>query len=154
MPHARVHEISNLLLPHCVVELKCQLLNFSLPLRSSLFFSFQDDSRFLQLLFTELKDESVPEERYRELANLLQEICTYSLSLELEDRTTFYTKLCHYGFMAALEGMLTYEDGIVVETAVNVLHSVAEFNSSIVRDHIIQTAESVSEVSVCLLGIN
>ena len=48
--------------------------------------------------------------------------------------------------MAALEGMLTYEDGMVVETAVNILHSVAEFNSSTVRDHILQTAESVNEV--------
>ena len=50
--------------------------------------------------------------------------------------------------MAALEGMLTYEDGVVVETAVNILHSVAEFNSSVVRDHILQTAETVSEVGV------
>ena len=88
----------------------------------------------------------MPEARYRELANLLQEICTYSLSLELEDRTNFYVKLCGYGLMAALEGMLTYEDAIVVEIAVNVLHSVAEFNSSIVRDHILQTPESVNEV--------
>lgn len=109
----------------------------------------QDDSRFLQQLFAELKDDSVsvPEARYRELANLLQETCTYSLSLELEDRTNFYAKLCGYGFMAALEGMLTYEDGMVVETAVNILHSVAEFNSSTVRDHILQTAESVNEVN-------
>lgn len=50
--------------------------------------------------------------------------------------------------MAALEGMLTYEDGMVVETAVNILHSVAEFNSSTVRDHILQTAESVNEVKM------
>ena len=110
-------------------------------------FVIQDDGRFLQQLFSELKDDSVPETRYRELANLLQETCTYSLSLELEDRTNFYSKLCGYGFMSALEGMLTYEDGVVVETAVNILHSVAEFNSSTVRDHILQTAESVNEVS-------
>lgn len=110
-------------------------------------FVIQDDGRFLQQLFSELKDDSVPETRYRELANLLQETCTYSLSLELEDRTNFYSKLCGYGFMSALEGMLTYEDGVVVETAVNILHSVAEFNSSTVRDHILQTAENVNEVS-------
>lgn len=111
-----------------------------------LFSILQADGQFLQQLFKELTDESIPEARFRELANLLQETCTYSLSLELEDRTNFYVTLCGFGFMAALEGMLTYEDGIVVETAVNILHSVAEFNSSIVRDHILQTDDIVSEV--------
>ena len=56
--------------------------------------------------------------------------------------------------MAALESMLTYEDGVVVETAINILQSLAEFNSSIVRDHIIQTAESVNEVHVHVHAFN
>ena len=108
----------------------------------------QADEVFLHQLFKELTDVSIQEARFRELANLLQETCTYSLSLELEDRTNFYLILCEFGFMSALEGMLTCEDGIVVETAVNVLHSVAEFNSSIVRDHILQSAENVYEVCI------
>jgi hypothetical protein len=40
-----------------------------------------------------------------------------------------------------------YEDKDVVGTAVDILMSIADFHCSILRDHILQDAESQSEVS-------
>ena len=39
-------------------------------------------------------------------AHLLREVCTFSLALDLEDRTKFFLKLGDFGFMSAVEGML------------------------------------------------
>lgn len=44
-----------------------------------------------------------------------------------------------------------YEDADIVSTAVDILASIVEFNSSILRDHILQQNECVSEVRQCLI---
>ena len=89
--------------------------------------SLQEDRRFLRELFSQLQDENVPEERFKELvslpptlplsaampvpppqAHLLREVCNFSLALEVEDRAKCYKKLSSYGFMSAVEGMLVW----------------------------------------------
>jgi len=47
-----------------------------------------------------------------------------------------------------------YEDADIVSTAVDILASIVEFNSSILRDHILQQNECVSEVRQCLISIH
>ena len=66
----------------------------------------QEDIRFLRQLFKELMDEGTPVDRYRDLVELLREICNFSLALQLKERTLFYNTLCSFGFMKAAEGML------------------------------------------------
>jgi protein phosphatase-4 regulatory subunit 3 len=107
--------------------------------------TIQDDGRFLRELFTLLQDEATPEDKYRELIHLLREICLFSQALEVGDRTQCFKILSDYGFMSAVEGMLVYEDKDVVGTAVDILMSIADFHCSILRDHILQDAESQSE---------
>lgn len=87
------------------------------------------------------------------MSHLLQEVCLFSLALEVEDRTKFYQKLCSYGLMPSIEGMLVSDDADVVATAIDILNSIAEFNSCVLRDHILQTnASEVGWVSVCVGG--
>ena len=45
-------------------------------------------------------------DRYRDLVELLREICNFSLALELKERTLFYDTLCSFDFMKAAEVML------------------------------------------------
>ena len=39
-----------------------------------------------------------------------------------------------------------YEDVLVVATAVDILNLIADFNSGLLRDHILQTKENTDEV--------
>ena len=107
-----------------------------------IFLFLQEDSQFLRKLFAELTDDSLPEQRYREVAHLLQEVCLFSLALEVADRTGFYQNLASYGLMASIEGMLLSEDGEVVATSIDILGSIAEFSSCVLRDRILQANSS------------
>lgn len=123
------------------------LNSFLLFNRAEIVNCLQEDRRFQRELFSQLADESTTAERYRELAHLLREVCTFSLAIELDDRTKFYQKLCSFGFMSAVEGMLTSEDSDVVATVVDILIPIAESISSIVRDHILSQTETHDEDS-------
>eukprot|EP00731_Ephydatia_muelleri_P027779 Em0019g652a len=103
--------------------------------------AIQEDKVFLCELFTQIQDANTSEGQFQELAFLLREIMVYSLSLELTDRARFYKHLCSFGFMVSIEIMLTYEVGAVVATAVDILASVAEYHSSILRDYILSETQ-------------
>lgn len=103
--------------------------------------AIQEDKVFLCELFTQIQDTSTSEGQFQELAFLLREIVVYSLSLEVKDRARFYKHLCSFGFMVSIEIMLTYEVGVVVATAVDILVMVSEYHSSILRDYILSETQ-------------
>lgn len=118
-------------------NLMSSLNSFLMFNKADIINAIQEDEKFLCKLFAQIQDANTSEGQFQELAFLLREIIVYSLSLEAPDRAKFYKHLSSFGFMVSIEIMLTYEVGAVVATAVDILSSIAEYHSSILRDFIL-----------------
>lgn len=126
-------------------NMMCALNSIVLFNKAEIVNAIQLDHHFLKQLFDELCLESTLDTKYQQLVALLKEICIFSQALENADRTKLFLKLNSYGFMSAVEGMLMYEDVVVVSTAVDVLNLIADFNASFLREHSLDTKETTNE---------
>jgi protein phosphatase-4 regulatory subunit 3 len=105
----------------------------------------QQDVNFITQLFGKLLDEDTSDREMTELGMLLREINNFSQALQNHDRTTFYQTLLDFGLFNALEVMLSCEIPSVVAASVDILTVFVEFSSAIVREYILQQAETAEE---------
>lgn len=110
--------------------------------KSDIVNSIQDNGRLLYDLLSNLKSDSIAIEEYREYALFLRELCNFAQSLEMESGTKFYHRLCAFELMPALEHMLLCEVEDVVGVAVDIINQISEYNTSILRDHILKQSDA------------
>jgi len=105
----------------------------------------QEDDRFLRTLFEQIKDDSTSGFRRRDLVLFLKEFCTFSQTLQPQNRDNFFKALSNLGVLQALEVILASDDLNVKSAAVDILTYVVEFSPSMVREY------SLHEVCFVLL---
>ncbi|XP_039264445.1 serine/threonine-protein phosphatase 4 regulatory subunit 3-like [Styela clava] len=94
----------------------------------------QDDDKFLRLLFEQLQDESQSNERRRELAGFLRELCTFSQMLQIMNRDEFFKQLVELGILQTVELLLSSDDAMLRQLGVDIFAHVVEHSPSMVRE--------------------
>jgi len=105
----------------------------------------QEDERLLRKLFCELsaRDQSIGTRR--DLILFLKEFCTFSQTLQPPNREQFYKTLSNLGVLSALEVTIRIQDPVVKAASIDILGFFVEFSPSMVRDHMLQQNQRLSE---------
>ena len=113
----------------------------------------QDDEKFLNELFSHLTDESMETSKRRDLVLFLKEFCTFSQTLQPQSRETFFKTLATLGILPALEITLGFDDAATKSASIDILSYIVEFSPSMVRDYMLQQANSAEADEQLLLNI-
>lgn len=94
----------------------------------------QEDETYLRRLFEELQDENQTDERRRELAGFLRELCTFSQMLQIGNRDEFFKSLADLSILQTIESLLASDDSTLRQLGVDVFAHVVEHSPSMVRE--------------------
>ncbi|XP_076812518.1 serine/threonine-protein phosphatase 4 regulatory subunit 3B-like [Clavelina lepadiformis] len=94
----------------------------------------QSDENLLSLMFKQLREESTADERRRELAGFVRELCSLSQTLQPAARDDFFRRLSELGVLPAVEMLLASDDTQSHKLAIDVFAHVVEHSPSMVRD--------------------
>lgn len=98
----------------------------------------QEDEKFLRTLFGQITDKNTAPNRKRDLVLFLKEFCTFSQTLQPQNRDNFFKALSSLGVLQTLEVILSCNDLSVKTAAVDILTYVVEFSPSMVREFALQ----------------
>ncbi|XP_013414069.1 serine/threonine-protein phosphatase 4 regulatory subunit 3A isoform X2 [Lingula anatina] len=97
----------------------------------------QNDERFLETLFKQLRDEETDDEKRGDLVLFLKEFCTFSQTLQQQNRDSFFKALSNLGILSALEVILGLEDPVMKSAAIDIFSFIVEYSPSMVREFIL-----------------
>jgi len=102
----------------------------------------QEDEKFLDELFTQLKDDKTDETRRMELVLFLKEFCTFSQTLQQQAREQFYKTLNSLEVLKALEITLASQNRRTKTASIDILLFIVDFSPSMVREYMLQQLSS------------
>ncbi|XP_052827675.1 serine/threonine-protein phosphatase 4 regulatory subunit 3A isoform X3 [Octopus bimaculoides] len=102
----------------------------------------QEDEKFLNSLFTQLTDDETDDEKRRELVLFLKEFCTFSQTLQPQNRDSFFKTLSNLGILSAIEIILGLDDEQMKTAAIDIFSYIVEFSPSMVREFILLEGQS------------
>lgn len=86
----------------------------------------------------------------RDLVLFLKEFCTFSQTLQPQSRETFFKTLASLGILPALEITLSVNDPATKSASIDILSYIVEFSPSMVRDYMLQQANSTEDEHLLL----
>lgn len=98
----------------------------------------QEDEQFLTQLFTLIPDETIDEERRRDLVLFLKEFCLFSQTLQPQNRESFFKTLSSLGILPTLEVTLAMNDPVIKSSSVDILTYIVEYSPSMIREYALQ----------------
>lgn len=101
----------------------------------------QEDEKFLQSLFAQLTSDDTEELKRRDLVLFLKEFCTFSQTVQPQDRESFFKTLSNMGILETIEIVLGLEDEKMKSAAVDIFSYIVEFSPSMVREFILQETQ-------------
>lgn len=108
----------------------------------------QQDDKFLKELFRQLTDESPAlKEKRRDLVMFLKELCTFSHTLQLQNRELFIKTLAGLGLLHTLEVLLGADDLTVKLGTVDILTYIVDYSPSMVREYALTQETNEKDVS-------
>ncbi|KAI8583247.1 hypothetical protein K450DRAFT_222684 [Umbelopsis ramanniana AG] len=114
----------------------------------------QNDSEFLNSLFNILADARASLEKKREVVLFVQEFCSIAKNLQMASRAEVYNSLCNHGLFQIFEYSLTDSDVKVRLAGAEILESVLEHDSDLVRSFIVdQSKRDPKESSTSLIEV-
>ncbi|GAB1601506.1 serine/threonine-protein phosphatase 4 regulatory subunit 3A-like isoform X2 [Argonauta hians] len=102
----------------------------------------QEDEKFLNSLFSQLTDDETDDEKRRELVLFLKEFCTFSQTLQPQNRDSFFKTLSNLGILSAIEIILGLDDEQMKTAAIDIFSYIVEFSPSMVREFILLEGQS------------
>ncbi|KAK2706730.1 hypothetical protein QYM36_014685 [Artemia franciscana] len=151
----RVQYIQDVILPPPSVfeeNLMSSLSSFIFFNKVEIVSLIQEDERFLSEIFNQLSDETLDDQKRRDLVCFLKEFCTFSQTLQQQSREAFYKTLTSLGVLAALETTLAADDLSTKLASIDILSYIVEFSPSLVREYILQQNTN-SEDEALLLNV-
>uniref|UniRef100_T1IM45 Serine/threonine-protein phosphatase 4 regulatory subunit 3-like central domain-containing protein n=1 Tax=Strigamia maritima TaxID=126957 RepID=T1IM45_STRMM len=108
---------------------------------------------FLIPLFTQMKDESIGDEKLRDSIRFLKEYCTFSKSLSPETRHGFFKNLSVLGILEVLEITLGMDNQVIKSNSIDILSDIVEYSPSIVQEFILKQVDSSVDDDQLLINI-
>lgn len=151
----RVQYIQDIILPTPSVFEE----NFLSTLTSFIFFNkveivsmLQEDEKFLTEVFAQLTDGATEDSKRRELVNFFKEFCTFSQTLQPQNRDVFFKTLANLGILPALEIVMGMDDLQVRAAATDIFSYLVEFSPSMVREFVMQEPQQTAD-DVLLINV-
>ena len=114
----------------------------------------QEDERFLRTLFAQITSDDTENSKKRDLVLFLKEFCTFSQTLQPQNRDNFFKALSSLGVLQALEIILATKDIAIKTASVDILTYVVEYSPSMVREYALNqenTSDSEQVIRSCIL---
>ncbi len=127
------------------------LLKFIITSKVEIVSLIQEDEKFLRELFAQLSDDATDDDKRRDLVLFLKEFCTFSQTLQPQNRENFFKALSSLGILPTLEVILSMDDIGIKLASVDILTYVVEYSPSMVREYALQQDSSQDEVSIFLV---
>ncbi|XP_050407275.1 serine/threonine-protein phosphatase 4 regulatory subunit 3A isoform X1 [Patella vulgata] len=102
----------------------------------------QEDEKFLTTLFAQLTDDETDDNHRRDLILFLKEFCTFSQTLQLPSRESFFKTLSNLGVLSAIEIILGLDDVKMKSAAIDIFSYIVEFSPSMVREFILHETQN------------
>lgn len=83
----------------------------------------------------------------------LKEFCTFSQTLQPQNRENFFKALAALGILPTLEVILSMDDMAIKLASVDILTYVVEYSPSMVREYALQQEASQDEVRPMLFSV-
>ena len=100
-------------------------------------------------LFRQLADDSPSHaEKRRDLVLFLKELCTFSHTLQLQNRELFIKTLALLGLLHTIELLLSADDNVVKLGAVDILTYIVDYSPSMVREFALQQESTLNKVGL------
>jgi len=112
----------------------------------------QEDELFLPQLFSLIPDETIDEERRRDLVLFLKEFCLFSQTLQPQNRENFFKTLSSLGILPTLEVTLAMTDPVIKSSSVDILTYIVEYSPSMIREYALQQ-ESTTDQDQIIINI-
>lgn len=106
----------------------------------------QDDERFLNELFENLKNVNLELEKRQDMLQFLREFTSFLHGLQ-QTREPFFKSLYDHGILDVIEIALSIKDEKVNTVAVDILSHFVEVSPTLVREYILNEIESKSSVN-------
>ncbi|XP_048734187.1 serine/threonine-protein phosphatase 4 regulatory subunit 3A-like [Ostrea edulis] len=102
----------------------------------------QEDEKFLPSLFAQLMDDETDDSQRRDLVLFLKEFCTFSQTLQPQNRESFFKTLSNLGALSAIEVILALDDPKMKSAAIDIFSYIVEFSPSMVREFILKEGQN------------
>ena len=97
----------------------------------------QDDEKFLSTVFSQLTDDETDDVKRRELVLFLKEFCTYSNTLQMQNKDLFFKNLSNLGILSAIGVILGLDDQQMKSAAIDIFSYIVDICPSMVREYIL-----------------
>nr|XP_025853176.1 serine/threonine-protein phosphatase 4 regulatory subunit 3B-like [Vulpes vulpes] len=101
----------------------------------------QEDNNFLPEVFAQLRDETIDDDKRRELLFFFKEFCAFSQTLHPPRKDELFKTLTELGVLPVLKVVMSMEDVQIRSAATNIFTYLVEYSPSMIREFIVEEAQ-------------
>ncbi|XP_035938288.2 serine/threonine-protein phosphatase 4 regulatory subunit 3B-like [Halichoerus grypus] len=140
----RVQYIRDILLPTPSMyeeNFLSTLTNFIFLNKVEIVSMLKDDNNFLSQVFAQLSDETINDDRRRELLLFFKEFCAFSQTLQPPSKDALFETLTELGILPVLKIAMSMEDLQIKSAATDIFTYLVEYSPSMIREFIMEEAQ-------------
>ncbi|XP_046932330.1 serine/threonine-protein phosphatase 4 regulatory subunit 3B-like isoform X2 [Lynx rufus] len=100
-----------------------------------------EDDNFLSEVFVQLRNETIDDDKQRELLFFFKEFCKFSQTLQPPDNDALFKTLTHLGILPVLKTVMSRKDLQSRSAATDILTYLVECSPSMIREFIMEEAQ-------------
>ncbi|KAM8896572.1 serine/threonine-protein phosphatase 4 regulatory subunit 3-like [Lycaon pictus] len=101
----------------------------------------QEDDNFLPEVFAQLRDETIDDDKRRELLFFFKEFCAFSQTLHPPRKDELFKTLTELGVLPVLKVVMSMEDVQIRSAATDIFTYLVEYSPSMIREFIVEEAQ-------------
>ncbi|XP_021533385.1 serine/threonine-protein phosphatase 4 regulatory subunit 3B-like [Neomonachus schauinslandi] len=101
----------------------------------------KDDNNFLSQVVAQLRDETINDDRRRELLLFFKEFCAFSQTLQPPSKDALFKTLTELGILPVLKIAMSMEDLQIKSAATDIFTYLVEYSPSMIREFIMEEAQ-------------
>nr|XP_055193967.1 serine/threonine-protein phosphatase 4 regulatory subunit 3B-like [Nyctereutes procyonoides] len=101
----------------------------------------QEDNNFLPEVFAQLRDETIDDDKRRELLFFFKEFCAFSQTLHPPRKDELFKTLTELGVLPVLKVVMSMEDVQIRSAATDIFTYLVEYSPSMIREFIVEEAQ-------------
>ncbi|XP_025790340.1 serine/threonine-protein phosphatase 4 regulatory subunit 3B-like isoform X2 [Puma concolor] len=100
-----------------------------------------EDDNFLSEVFVQLRNETIDDDKQRELLFFFKEFCKFSQTLQPPNKDALFKTLTHLGILPVLKTVMSRKDLQIRSAATDILTYLVECSPSMIREFIMEEAQ-------------
>uniref|UniRef100_A0A8C3YVV2 Protein phosphatase 4 regulatory subunit 3C n=1 Tax=Catagonus wagneri TaxID=51154 RepID=A0A8C3YVV2_9CETA len=101
----------------------------------------QEDDKFLDEVFSQLRDKTTDDDKRRELLFFFKEFCAFSQTLQPQSKDALFKTLTRLGILPTLKIVMGTSDFQIRAAATDIFTYLVEYSPSMIREYIMEEAQ-------------